>query len=90
MKDHAKAYIGKFLPVAWIFLRCYFIKQKKIESYFFLFRPTWTHENCFSNPIISKTTHHTTNIKIYSERAKLALYKNVLTLFEIIICCPNK
>ena len=36
-------------------------------------------------PVISKTTHHTINIKIYSERAKLALYKNVFILFEKII-----
>ena len=32
-----------------------------------------------------KTTHHKISMKIYSERANLALYKNVLIKFEIII-----
>ena len=68
---------------------CFYVMSVTLRKPWTLRKPV-THENCFSNPIISKTTHHTTNIKIYSERAKLALYKNVLTLFEIIICCPNK
>ena len=29
-------------------------------------------------------------MKIYSQRAKLVINKNVFILFEIIICCPNK
>ena len=29
-------------------------------------------------------------MKIYSDKAKLVLYKNLLILFEITICLPNK
>ena len=53
-------------------------KKKNRTWYFFYFRTPWTHENCILNPIISKFTHHTINMKIYSKRAKLGLYKDVL------------
>ena len=51
---------------------------------------SWSHENYFFNPIISKTMHHKINMKMYSDRAKLARYINVFIVFEIIIFFPNK
>ena len=72
-----------------IFLDALSLKKKKNwKWYSFLICPYWTHENCFLNRIISKTTHHKISMKIYSERTKLALCKNVsfyLKIFFVVL-----
>ena len=67
------------------------LSRFKIESGTFLNFVHLRRTNAaFKTQLSQKTTNHTRNMKVNSETAKLALYKNVFILFKIIICFPNK